>query len=195
MHFQRLADQKDYGALKSEYIHLNELLGDRESELARLRAECTQQLGFNKEMERQGGQLQAENGRLRSHIRDCQGEQQRTRQLAENLAREAAGKQEGLQKIERNMLTLEDDIKDQERQADALGGDIAERKGALTRARQSAGEIESIIADLKAQIEALRQEESELTDTLERLNKDLTELNDKRHHVSKENDVLKAHAA
>ncbi len=42
MHFQRLADQKEYGALKSEYIHLNELLGDRESELARLRAECTQ---------------------------------------------------------------------------------------------------------------------------------------------------------
>lgn len=74
MHFQRLADQKEYGALKSEYIHLNELLGDRESELARLRAECTQQLGFNKEMDRQGDQLQAENGRLRSHVRDCQGE-------------------------------------------------------------------------------------------------------------------------
>ena len=48
------------------------------------------------------------------------------------------------------MLTLEEDIKDQERQADALGDDIAERKAALTRARQSAGEIESIIADLKA---------------------------------------------
>ena len=42
MHFQRLADQKEYAGLKSEYIHLNEVLGDREGELARLRTECTQ---------------------------------------------------------------------------------------------------------------------------------------------------------
>jgi len=93
------------------------------------------------------------------------------------------------------MLVLEEDIKDQERQASALGGDIAERKTALTRARQSAGEIESIIGDLKGQIETLRQEEADLTETLEQLNKDLTELNEKRHQVSKENDVLKGHAA
>lgn len=52
MHFQRLNDQKEYGRLKSEYIHLNEVLGDRESELAGLRQECTQQLGFNKDLER-----------------------------------------------------------------------------------------------------------------------------------------------
>lgn len=41
MHFQRLADQKEYGALKSEYIHLNEVLGHRESELADIRNKCT----------------------------------------------------------------------------------------------------------------------------------------------------------
>lgn len=53
MHYQRLNDQKEYGRLKQEYIHLNEVLGDRESELANLRQECTQQLGMNKDLERE----------------------------------------------------------------------------------------------------------------------------------------------
>lgn len=96
MHFQRLNDQKEYGKLKQEYIHLNEVLGDREGELAGLRQECTKQLGSNKDHDRQYEQLQAENGRLKSHIRECQGEQQRTRQFSENLAREAQDKQQVL---------------------------------------------------------------------------------------------------
>jgi hypothetical protein len=51
MHFQRLADQKDYGKLKGEYIHLNEVLGDREAELSGLRGDCTQQLSLNKDLD------------------------------------------------------------------------------------------------------------------------------------------------
>ena len=131
MHFQRLADQKEYAALKSEYIHLNEMLGHREAELADQRQKCTQQLGYNKELEQQGEQLQSENARLRSHIRDCQNEQQRTRQFAENLSHEASDKQSIIQRIDANIQSVEDEIRDKERQAAQLNHDITERKSAL----------------------------------------------------------------
>lgn len=63
----------------------------------------------------------------------------------------------------------------------------------LIKARQSAGEIEQIISDLKSHIESLRNEESELTKTLEQLKRELKELDEKRTKVSNENDLLKNH--
>jgi septal ring factor EnvC (AmiA/AmiB activator) len=48
---------------------------------------------------------------------------------------------------------------------------------------------------LKTHIDRLKTEESELNKTLENLNKELGELDEKRHQVSTENDVLKGHAA
>lgn len=43
---------------------------------------------------------------------------------------------------------------------------IQERKSALLKARQSSDEIESIIVDLKAHIDRLKEEETELTKSL-----------------------------
>ena len=48
-----------------------------------------------------------------------------------------------------------------------MNDQITERKAVLIKARQSAGEIEQIISDLKNHIEDLRKEESELTKQLE----------------------------
>ena len=41
----------------------------------------------------------------------------------------------------------------------------------------------------------MKKEETDLNKQLEALNKDLSELDEKRHQVSTENDVLKGHAA
>ena len=41
----------------------------------------------------------------------------------------------------------------------------------------------------------MKEEEQELTNSLANLNKDLKDLDERRHQVSTENDVLKGHAA
>ena len=71
---------------------------------------------------------------------------------------------------------------------------MSDRKAALLKARQSADEIETIIGDIKLHIDRLKDEESDLTKQLDGLNRDLTTLDEKRHQVSTENDVLKGHA-
>ena len=48
---------------------------------------------------------------------------------------------------------------------------------------------------MKSHIDNLKSEESDLNRQLEALNKDLSELDEKRHQVSTENDVLKGHAS
>lgn len=65
----------------------------------------------------------------------------------------------------------------------------------MLKAKQSSEEIDAIINDLKAHIDRLKDEENELTNSLKNLNKDLKDLDEKRHQVSTENDVLKGHAA
>ena len=72
---------------------------------------------------------------------------------------------------------------------------IQERKTALLKARQSTEEIDSIINDLKAHLDRLKEEEKELVNSLQKLNRELKDLDEKRHQVSTENDVLKGHAA
>jgi chromosome segregation ATPase len=65
----------------------------------------------------------------------------------------------------------------------------------LMKAKQSSEEIDSIINDLKSHIDRLKEEERELSNSLTKLNKELKDLDEKRHQVSTENDVLKGHAA
>ena len=90
---QQLQDQNEYNELKNDYIQLNEQLGQREGELADIRGETTKQLGQNKDMQLKTDQIESENNRLRSHIRDCQNQQERTRNMADNLERDTGDRQ------------------------------------------------------------------------------------------------------
>ena len=90
---QQLQDQNEYNELKNDYIQLNEQLGQREGELADIRGETTKQLAQNKDMQLKTDQIESENNRLRSHIRDCQNQQERTRNMADNLERDTGDRQ------------------------------------------------------------------------------------------------------
>ena len=90
---QQLQDQNEYNELKNDYIQLNEQLGQREGELADIRTDTTKQLAQNKDMQLKTDQIESENNRLRSHIRDCQNQQERTRNMADNLERDTGDRQ------------------------------------------------------------------------------------------------------
>jgi chromosome segregation ATPase len=65
-----------------------------------------------------------------------------------------------LNNLETQIKDSEKEVQNKEIEISSLTSDITERKAALIKARQSAGEIEQIISDLKVHIDRLRNEES-----------------------------------
>jgi chromosome segregation ATPase len=93
LHSLKIKGEKEYLCLKEDYNHLHNRLGEKEQQLAGLRTEFTQQLSFSKELISSSQKLEAENGKLSSHIREVDNEKVTTAQTIENLKRETSAKQ------------------------------------------------------------------------------------------------------
>ena len=110
-----------------------------------------------------GENLCAENARLRSHIRDCQNEQERTRQQADAMARDAAEKELQLAAVEQQVRQVELEVNEKETHTQRINADIDSRRQVLDKAKESSKEVDKIIEDLRSIIDVLKKDESTLT--------------------------------
>ena len=82
-------------------------MGNVEADLARMRGECTLEIEANLKSKDLLDTIHSENSILRSHVRDCRGEQHRTETISASLQHEAGGLERTLEGIESNVAEIE----------------------------------------------------------------------------------------